>query len=113
MSPAATKPKTFRAVKFTGELPPLNGKERIPSLFDDLMKDAYASGETFLVEVDAGDEEGRKHVIAQLHKAAKFVGCGLDLWRSLPQGVAFKTRAKRVVTQRSQNGTASAQTPAA
>lgn len=104
MTTTAIAPKTkkpvYRAVKFTGELPPLNGKERIPSLFDDLMKDAYESGETFLVEVGADDEDGRKHVIAQLHKAAKFVDCGLDLWRSLPQGVAFKTRAKRVVTKK-------------
>lgn len=84
----------FTVKKFTGELPAVNGKERIPSPFDDVVKAAFESGETMLVEC-AQNDELRKQLVAQLHKAAKFVGCGLDLWRSLPEGIAFKARAKR------------------
>lgn len=103
MTPAATTTKpaespTFKVKKFTGELPAVNGKERIPSPFDDVVKASFESGETMIVEV-AEDDALRSKVVAQLHKAAKFCGCGLDLWRSLPEGIAFKARAKREVTK--------------
>ena len=87
----------FKVVPFTGELPALNGKSRIPSPFDEVVAKSFANGETMLVQVGA-EEADRAAVIAQLHKAAKFVGCGLDLWRSLEEGVAFKAREKRNVT---------------
>lgn len=84
----------WKVKPFTGELPAVNGKERVPSPFDDVVKASYDKGETMIVECKA-DEKVRSAVVAQLHKAAKFHGIGLDLWRSLPEGVAFKARDKR------------------
>ena len=84
----------FSVKKFTGELPAVNGKERIPSPFDDVVAEAFKDGETRIVEC-AQNDDLRKSLVAQLHKSAKFVGCGLDLWRSLPEGIAFTARPKR------------------
>lgn len=92
-------PTAYKVKKFTGDLPALNGKERIPTPFDDIVKEAFTSGDTLIVQVPQ-DEKARAEVIALLHKAAKFVGCGLDLWRSLEEGVAFKARTKRDVTRK-------------
>lgn len=113
----ATATKTaapeFKVKKFTGELPAVNGKERIPSPFDGVVAEAFKDGETRIVEC-AQDDEVRKALVAQLHKAAKFVGCGLDLWRSLPEGIAFKARPKRegkdsaTATAATDNGAAAA-----
>lgn len=93
-----TKTPTFTVKKFTGELPAVNGKERVPSPFDDVVKQSFDSGETMIVECKQ-DDELRTQIVAQLHKAAKFHGIGLDLWRSLPAGIAFKARAKRDTTK--------------
>lgn len=100
MTPTAApaKPMQFKVKKFTGELPSVNGKERIPSPFDEDVKRSFETGDTLMVECP-NDEDVRTKVVAQLHKAAKFVGCGLDLWRSLDDGIAFKARAKREVNR--------------
>lgn len=91
---ADEKPTEFKVTKFTGELPAVNGKVRIPSPFDAVVADSFKSGETMLVQCKQ-DDKVRGQVVAQLHKAAKFAGCGLDLWRTLPEGIAFKARPKR------------------
>jgi hypothetical protein len=102
-----TTEKLFKVRKFTGELPSVNGKERIPSPFDDVVKASFdQGGEVMLVEAPA-DEDLRAKIVLALHKAAKFHGVGLDLWRTIPEGVAFKARAKRDV-KRSSNGAAAA-----
>lgn len=90
----AAKAPAWKVKKFTGELPAVNGKERVPSPFDDVVKASFDSGDTMIVEA-AQNDELRTKIVAQLHKAAKFHGVGLDLWRSLPEGIAFKARAKR------------------
>lgn len=107
MATATKTEQAFKVKKFTGELPAVNGKERIPSPFDDVVKQSYESGDTMIVEC-AQDDAVRTKVVAQLHKAAKFCGCGLDLWRSLPEGIAFKARAKRDVKKAESNGAAQA-----
>lgn len=90
-------PTQYKAKKFTGELPALNGKTRIPSPYDQLVADAFKEEETVIIECP-NEEAVRAAVIADLRKAAKFVGCGLDLWRSVEEGVVFKARAKREIT---------------
>jgi hypothetical protein len=79
-----------------------NGKERIPSPYDEIVKLARESGESYLLDLPQ-DTDLRKAHILQLHKAAKFVGCGLDIWSTLEEGVLFKTRDKRDVKRSSKS----------
>lgn len=97
--PNGTRLLAVNARPWKGELPVRsNGKERIPSPYDDLVKRARANGERFLLELPQ-DPEVRKAHIAQLHKAARFVDCGLDIWATLEEGVLFMTRDKRDVNR--------------
>lgn len=88
----------LKVVKFTGELPALNGKSRVPSPFDEVVKASFDKSETMIVQCGT-DEAERAQIVAQLHKAAKFHGVGLDLWRSIEEGVVFKAREKREVVR--------------
>jgi hypothetical protein len=107
MAETKTAPPQFKVKKFTGELPAVNGKERIPSPFDDVVKASFDKDETMLVEC-AKDDKLRAQIVAQLHKAAKFHGIGVDLWRTLDDGVAFKARAKRDVKPKADSAAAAA-----
>jgi hypothetical protein len=71
------------------------GKGRSPGQFDDLVAGAKASGETKLIECGA-DEDTRKAIVNELRRSAEFHDIGMDVWKSLEDGVAFQTRPKRV-----------------
>lgn len=102
--PNGTKLLAVNATVWKGPLPVRsNGKERIPSPYDEVVLRAKNSGESILLDLPP-DPDLRKVHIQALHKAAKFHEIGLDIWSSLEEGVLFKTRPKRDVKRGASNG---------
>lgn len=83
------------------------GKTRTPSVYDPFVQKSWEAAEpdpntgvptgTPFV-VDRAGETGTdefKEQMKELRRAAEFVGCGLDIWPDVPEGIVFCARQKR------------------